>query len=87
MFKAMTKREPKECFQRAAGGARRQRGVGFLWLPSRSGESVCFRSARRHSVIGAGLGRAYEWHFLCNVSGTADFCSSHFVETGIFLFL
>ena len=36
--KAMTEREPKEYFQRAAGGARRQYGVGFLWLPSRQGE-------------------------------------------------
>ena len=38
MKKAMTEREPKGYFQRAAVGARQQYGVGFLWLPSRQDE-------------------------------------------------
>ena len=42
---AVTERESKERFQRVAVGVRRQRGVEFLWLPSRSFEHLLGRHA------------------------------------------
>ena len=41
----VTERESKERFQRVAVGVRRQRGVEFLWLPSRSFEHLLGRHA------------------------------------------
>ena len=42
---AVTERESKERFQRAAVGVRRQCGVEFLWLLSRSFEHLLGRHA------------------------------------------
>ena len=48
----MTEREPRDHSQRAAVGARRQWGIGFLWLPSRQDE--------RPTAIGLHAGAALE---------------------------
>ena len=60
----------------------------FLWLPSRLFE-LFVRTARMHSVKGAGANRLFEVARLRNLSGTADdFRSfvSMFFETRLFYF-